>query len=56
MDNRLFNLTERLERVRMDIINRPPEDPLSRSLREFYSECTPEDLESLAAEMESDEV
>ena len=56
MDNRIFNLTERLERVRMDILNRPPMDALSRSLEDLYRECTPEDLEALAAELESDEV
>lgn len=54
--NKVYELAARLERVRLDIINRPPADALSRSLEEFYGEYTEADLMELAAGLESDPV
>jgi len=54
--NKIDDLMDRLDRVRLDIINRPPADALSRSLEEFYSECTEADLMELAAGLVSDPV
>ena len=42
--------------MRLDIINRPEPDALSRSLEELFRECTEQDLKALAAELESDPV
>jgi len=54
--NKVYELAARLERVRLDIINRPPEDALSLSLEAFYREHTEADLMELAAALESDPV
>ena len=54
--NKVYELAARLERVRLDIINRPPADALSLSLEEFYGEYTEDDLMELAAGLESDPV
>lgn len=56
MDKRLFHLAARLERIRLDRLNRPEPDALSRSLEALFRECTEQDLKALAAELESDEV
>ena len=54
--NKIYELEARLERVRLDIINRPPADALSLSLEAFYRENTEADLMELAAVLESDPV
>lgn len=54
--NKVYELAARLERVRLDIINRPPPDALSQSLEAFFQETTEDDLMELAATLESDPV
>lgn len=54
--NKIYELAARLERVRLDIINRPPADALSLSLEAFFRENTEDDLMELAAALESDPV
>jgi hypothetical protein len=54
--NKVYELAARLERVRLDIINRPPADALSVSLETFYKGHTEADLMELAAALESDPV
>lgn len=50
------NLVDRLEQVKLDRLNRPPEDPLSQSLEAFFRENTEDDLKELAAALVSDPV
>ena len=50
--NKVYELAARLERVRLDIINRPPADALSLSLEAFYGEHTEADLMELAAALD----
>ena len=54
--NKIYELAARLERVRLDIINRPPADALRVSLETFYKGHTEADLMELAAALESDPV